>query len=244
MTQNASSAPLEGQATADNQAAPTRCNALPARCVGRTLYRPLRRLEGAEKARVRLECPALPSTMDSQATLLTWEEESIKLTKDQTKHQTLWSDTITSITGQKRCSTKCLWSPSTKNQLGGYWGRGWTSSPTTRQSSSIPRKSFYKGQCQVQEHREDLGINTSCWATFVFKHIVRRVKVGCSPKRTPPHFYLSLLLFLNYVVIFLFDSFTNPSGALGFVLWCPLGISSYGSQERHWDSSFDVPRDL
>ena len=64
-----STAPLEGQATADNRAAPTMCNALPSRCEDRTLYRPLRRLDGAEEARVRLECPALPSTMDSRATL-------------------------------------------------------------------------------------------------------------------------------------------------------------------------------
>ena len=42
----------------------TRCT-LPARCEDQPLYQPSRRLEGAERARVRLECPALNSTIDT-----------------------------------------------------------------------------------------------------------------------------------------------------------------------------------
>ena len=81
------SARQEGQATAGNLDAPTRCNALPARSEDRTQCLTLRRLEGAEKARAKLEYHASHFTMASLVILQMSEEETTKMTREQTKHR-------------------------------------------------------------------------------------------------------------------------------------------------------------
>ena len=68
MTKTALYAQLVEQATADNQAAPTKYSVWPAKSGGLMLCLILKRLEGAGKARVRQECPALHSTMGNQDT--------------------------------------------------------------------------------------------------------------------------------------------------------------------------------
>ena len=80
------SAQQGGQATVGNLNAPTRCNAWPARSEDQTQYQNLKRLEGADKARAKLECPASHFIMASLVILQMSEEETIKTTREQTKH--------------------------------------------------------------------------------------------------------------------------------------------------------------
>ena len=86
-TLTASYAQLEGQATAGNLAALTKCNVCAVKREGLTQYPISRRLEATDKARARLAYPALHSTMANQDTAVIQEEESTRLTKKQTKHQ-------------------------------------------------------------------------------------------------------------------------------------------------------------
>ena len=68
-TKNALFAQQAGQAIVNNLAAPTRYNAWPASSGDLTQCLTSRKLEGADKAKASLECPASHSSMAKQATL-------------------------------------------------------------------------------------------------------------------------------------------------------------------------------
>ena len=68
------------QATVGNLDAPTRCNAWPARSEDQTQYQNLKRLEGADEARAKLECPASHLIMAILAFLQMSEEETMNTT--------------------------------------------------------------------------------------------------------------------------------------------------------------------
>ena len=77
----------EGQETVNNLAVPIRYNAWRVRSGDQTQCLTLRRLEGAEKARAKLECHASHFTMASLVILQMSEEETTKMTREQTKHR-------------------------------------------------------------------------------------------------------------------------------------------------------------